>query len=438
LAATLDLTGKTVTLPAGVGGHASGTQANRPASPSIGTIYFNTDEDMLQQYTSTGWEDVGTPPPAIAGITGTIYSTIETTLTISGTGFGAAATVRFAYGGSATDVLLSSSDISIQVTVPSAVYNQAGGTSVTISVISAGRVSNGVSKTVLGVPTGGNITTNNGYRIHTFTSSGFFVVPSGTTITDADYLIAGGGGAGGDFFSGSGFNCAGGGGGAGGLLTGTIASITASSNTITVGLGGVSTATSNTSGGYAQSGTNTSAFDFTAIGGGRGAAGNGTPNTNDYPPSSGGSGGGGVRDEYTSAASGTTGQGNRGANYSEGAAGVDGSGGGGGGKGSQGKTAANYSDGGDGFASSISGSTVVYAAGGGGGGGNDGVGPGAGGSSGAGGAGGPRENNNVKAGNATTPGSGGGGGGASGDSGPWFKQGGNGADGIVIVRYQLT
>ena len=65
LAATLDLTGKTVTLPAGVGGHASGTEANRPAAPAIGTIYFNTDEDTLQQYTSTGWEDVGPTPPVI-------------------------------------------------------------------------------------------------------------------------------------------------------------------------------------------------------------------------------------------------------------------------------------------------------------------------------------------------------------------------------------
>jgi hypothetical protein len=150
LAATLDLTGKTVTLPAGVGGHASGTEANRPASPRIGTIYFNTDEDTLQQYTSAGWLDVGAVPVSISTISGTIYNTIATNLTITGSGFGLSATVRFSYGGSTSDVAVTpDSDNQITVAVPSAVYNQAGGTSVTISVLAGGQVSNGSSKTVI-------------------------------------------------------------------------------------------------------------------------------------------------------------------------------------------------------------------------------------------------------------------------------------------------
>ena len=66
LSSTLDLSGKTVTLADGVGGHASGTQANRPSTPSVGTTYFNTDADTLQQYTSSGWADIGTTPTATA------------------------------------------------------------------------------------------------------------------------------------------------------------------------------------------------------------------------------------------------------------------------------------------------------------------------------------------------------------------------------------
>ncbi|GEM_PF-2723010 len=60
------------------------------------------------------------------------------------------------------------------------------------------------------VPTGGTITTYDGYTVHTFTNGDNFVVDQ--TIYNVGYLIVGGGGAGGDGWWGS----AGGGGGGGG------------------------------------------------------------------------------------------------------------------------------------------------------------------------------------------------------------------------------
>ena len=61
---------------------------------------------------------------------------------------------------------------------------------------------------MLTLPSGGTITTSGNFRIHTFNSSSNFVVPSGVTIANAEYLVIGDGGSGGDY---------GGGGGVGGI-----------------------------------------------------------------------------------------------------------------------------------------------------------------------------------------------------------------------------
>ena len=85
LASTLDLSGKTLTLPEGVGGGVTtDSEANRPASPAVGTLFFNTTQDTLQQFTSTGWQDVGLEPFSISSITGNIFSGTATSLTITG------------------------------------------------------------------------------------------------------------------------------------------------------------------------------------------------------------------------------------------------------------------------------------------------------------------------------------------------------------------
>jgi len=259
------------------------------------------------------------------------------------------------------------------------------------------------------VATGGAITTDGDFRVHTFTSSGTFEIVSGTGAV-ASLVVAGGGGGGGN---------TGGGGGAGGLIsTAPGASYTARSFTVTVGPGGPG-------GPAALSGTigANSVFDvITAAGGGGGghyvnAAGN-----------AGGSGGGGGGGTTGSAGGmGTAGQGNSGG---AGFAKRDpfhapcGGGGGAGSPGAGASSATAAGQGGTGSASSITGFSVTYASGGGGG-----VAGATAGSASAGG-GGAGTNANTPTAGAPNTGGGGGGGGSSGS-------GAAGGSGVVILRYRF-
>ena len=247
--------------------------------------------------------------------------------------------------------------------------------------------------------TGGTITTDGNYTIHTFTSGGTFTpLKAG----DVDYLIVAGGGGGGHA---NGGDDRGGGGGGGGLLTGT-KTIDSQSYSIVVGDGGT----------YTNNGLNSIFDDLTAIGGGAGGSGpqNGA---------SGGSGGGGGA--YRSSGNFTGGSGTQG--YAGGTGGTDSvtyrMGGGGGGAGEVGDSAHDAPiNGGDGIQSSISGLATYYAGGGAGG--------GSGGSGGAGGGG----NCASAAGSVGTNGqvnTGGGGGGSSSNT----TTAGNGGSGVVIIRY---
>lgn len=149
--------------------------------------------------------------------------------------------------------------------------------------------------------TGGTTADIDGYRYHTFTSSGTFIVQSGATTID--YLIVAGGGGGATDED------VGGGGGGGGLLSGSIFT-PINSYSITVGAGGSGGTLSYTpgtgGGGNGAQGGTSSAFGLSAIGGGYG----GTRNT---AGGSGGSGGGGG-DGATAGGSGTAGQGFAGGN----------------------------------------------------------------------------------------------------------------------------
>lgn len=308
----------------------------------------------------------------------------------------------------------------------------AGNYTITISASdSSGNTTNRAFVLTVGAASGGTISSSNDYVIHTFTEDDTFIVGQSLNV---EYLIVAGGGAGGDFFDGGGYNAAGGGGGAGGVLTGTT-TLSPNSYPVNIGAAGVSTATSNSSGGYAANGGNSSALGLTAIGGGRGGAGNSSASGNAYVASSGGSGGGGVRPDggasYSNAGAGTSGQGNAGGNYST--SGNDGMAGGGGGAGGAGQVGGQGSNGGPGIVSSITGTSVTYAGGGGGGRGNTGTWSGTGGSGGGGNGGG--KTTNSPGNDATGYGSGGGGAGSSPSAGYFFK-GGNGSPGIVVIRYQ--
>ncbi|TQM89983.1 glycine-rich domain-containing protein [Roseinatronobacter monicus] len=196
---------------------------------------------------------------------------------------------------------------------------------------------------------------DNQYCVHVFTESGDFEPLE--PLQDVDYLIVGGGGSGGS----AGPFGGGGGGGAGGMLEGSINALSDVSYAITVGQGGASIFANHTAG---NSGENSSAFGFTAIGGGSGGSGN-TGGGNGGGPTSGGSGGGQGTISTTVVlvgdVSGTQNQGNDGGTASPP------SGGGGGGAGAPGGSPPNTAtaaNGGDGLASSITGNEVFYAGGG--------------------------------------------------------------------------
>lgn len=240
--------------------------------------------------------------------------------------------------------------------------------------------------------TGGTITTDGNFKVHTFTSSGTFTVTAGSGMVE--YLVVAGGGGGGNASANSS-----GGGGAGGVLVGS-QSVSPNAYTVTVGAGGAPS----TSG-------NNSVFDtITATGGGAGSPGNTTG-------VAGGSGGGGSGNTAAHAGgAGTVGQG-----FAGGTGSGSNGGGGGGGKGGVGADGSGTTggNGGPGYVSSISGSSVTYASGGGGGG------SGAGGTAPAGGGG---NGGGATGSNATANTGGGGGGGGTG---------GSGGSGVVIIRYQF-
>jgi hypothetical protein len=265
------------------------------------------------------------------------------------------------------------------------------------------------------VATGGTITTNGNYRIHTFTNSGTFTVSSGSITCDV--LIVAGGGSGGVLGGG-------GGGGGGVIITNTSVS---GSNVVTVGSGGVRWKwTGDIIAG--RQGSNSVFGNLTAYGGGYGGI-RAFCDSRDEA-SIGGSGGGGAdtSSPYDLGAAGISGQGFNGGD----SGGAETAGGGGGGAGANGADSdgTNGGNGGNGAMSSISGSQVYY-----GGGGGGGVLFG-GGSAGTGGSGGGGDGGTTSDVIDCSPNTGGGGGG-SGYNGSHLYAGAGGS-GIVIVRYSTT
>ena len=265
---------------------------------------------------------------------------------------------------------------------------------------------------------GGTVTFNtiNGlrYKVHTFTSSGNFTVYTGGEI---ELLCVAGGGGGG--------RGRGGGGGAGGLIYKERYAIGSGDITVTVGDGG-SGGTVNSQ--IAPSGGNSVFGTLTAIGGGGGAG--SLAVTNSFlSGGTGGSGGGGSGNSPSPGPGGVGGnntdtQGSKGgASYSNNIS-YTAAGGGGGAGGLGGSAVLNVAGaGGPGLQYSINGTNSFYAAGGGGGGDGTAV-PASGGSS----VGGNGRNGAVGENAVANTGSGGGGGGT-------LQNGGNGSNGIIIVRY---
>jgi len=258
--------------------------------------------------------------------------------------------------------------------------------------------------------TGGNISFDGTYVVHTFNSSGTFTPTA--ALPDVDYLVVAGGGGGG--------YDAGGGGGAGGYREFTSASFTANTNyAVTVGAGGPGS----TAGANKGSSGSTSTFNSNSSSGGGGGGSSASTGG-----ASGGSGGGGR------ANGGTGGTGNSGSySPSEGKAGATagnpGAAGGGGGSGSVGGANSGTTTGGAGGSGTQWLDGTIYAAGGGGA-ANNTVGGANGGSTSGGGSGGSTSGSlGYGRGGQTNTGSGGGGGGEN-------SIGGSGGSGVVIIRYK--
>tara|TARA_B110000858_G_scaffold168216_1_gene196599 strand:- start:2085 stop:3638 length:1554 start_codon:yes stop_codon:yes gene_type:complete len=197
--------------------------------------------------------------------------------------------------------------------------------------------------------TGGTITTDGSYKIHTFTSSGTFAVSDAAHGVMEYMLIAGGGAGGGS----TGYCWSGGGGGAGGYIANTAFSVSAQNYSVVIGGGG---GANNTGSGGA--GGNSSFAGNTAIGGGGGGVGS-YPGGGSNGGGGGSGGGGGQGTTVTSGGSRVGGQGNVGSS-SRTAAGGGYAGGGGGGVGGAG----GYNTAGAGGVNDITGSNVTYGTGG--------------------------------------------------------------------------
>ena len=263
--------------------------------------------------------------------------------------------------------------------------------------------------------TGGSITTDGDYKVHTFNSSGTFTPTVGNDPTDGDsveYLVIAGGGGGG-------MGTTGGGAGAGGYKTATGFTVTDTGLTVTVGAGGAGATVAASKG---VNGSNSVFDSITSTGGGGGGSGS-TP-----VGATGGSGGGGGNNGAGGIAT-PSGQGN------DGGLGVPtpvyggGGGGGAGAVGVDGTTGGGGGNGGAGSSSSITGSAVTRA--GGGGGGTQTLTAGVGGT---GGGGDGRNNTAGLDGGAGTVNTGSGGGG-QGAGATYF--GGAGGSGVVIIRYKF-
>jgi hypothetical protein len=217
----------------------TGTTANRPESPNVGDLYFDTTLNKLIAYTSTGWKQVleipDTPTNIVATASGTSVSvsfTAPTNVPVS----------SYVVTSSPGNITTSGSSSPITVT------GLTIGTAYTFTVVAQGYNGNSATSTASNSVT------------PTFT---------------VDYVVVAGGGGGGNGAQGA---DNGGGGGAGGMRYATGFSVSqGSAITVTVGAGGA-----------AQASGNNSVFGtISATGGGRGAGSTNVLGAN------GGSGGGG-------------------------------------------------------------------------------------------------------------------------------------------------
>jgi hypothetical protein len=76
-----------------------GNTAQKPASPPLGSLRYNTSNNALESYVATGWLSVVSDTPSIQSVSPTSFTgNVGTTFTITGTNFKPDATVSFVTG----------------------------------------------------------------------------------------------------------------------------------------------------------------------------------------------------------------------------------------------------------------------------------------------------------------------------------------------------
>jgi hypothetical protein len=421
----------------------AGASDGRGLSPALGTLRYNTDTGLAEFYTSNGWSGVDAPP-VVSGVSGTINEDTDSTLTINGSNFksGSIVYIEGAAVNSVPRALVTTFVNSTQLTAATnatsisyvgnasfnvKVLNPSGLSSVLepagtidrdpVWVTGSGSLGTIDDRLVPGAQTYQYSASGTTYQVVKFLAPGTYTWFSPLTGT-IDALIVGGGGS-------AGSNNGGGGGAGGVLLQSGVAVSQGSSYTITVGAGGRSYRLAGASG---ENGQNSTAFGFTAVGGGGGMGGNyGVITSSGTPVAGNGGSGGGQSRNVGSPGTGTAGQGKNGRVMPSNSVG------GGGGGATQGQAEIGTgSAGGNGFTTDIDGTSRTYG-GGGGGGDEGGNAPPAGGTGGGGRGAGIGGGITVarRYGTAGTANTGGGGGGdINGDS-----VCGGGGSGIVVIRY---
>ena len=79
----------------------SGSSAQRPASPNVGYLRFNTDIGYTEQYTPSGWQAIAAPPQITSVSPTSFDGSSGTSFTISGSNFDGGAQVKFITSGGA-------------------------------------------------------------------------------------------------------------------------------------------------------------------------------------------------------------------------------------------------------------------------------------------------------------------------------------------------
>ena len=180
-----------------------GTTANQPTASSYkGYIRYNDTDDNLYYSDGSDWNKFTATTPVLSSVSGNIFVSSATNLTLSGSGFlSSGLVVNFTQSSDSIDsdvTVTPTSDSAATVAVPAAVYNNVtANNAVTIKVTNSDAKASGtVNKTAVALPSGGSITTSGSFRIHTFTSSGTFV--NTIASNSVEYLVVGGGASGGN------------------------------------------------------------------------------------------------------------------------------------------------------------------------------------------------------------------------------------------------